>query len=392
MLLTVFAAVVATTPAATAPLDLETVLRRARPAAERLGADSLLADAARELSLSRGILLEGPTLSVAGGPRRSPEGDDSDLALGIDLPLGADRSERAAALATFESAEKLLPAAAAIEAELALRLAYVDAWSAAERTTLAERDVETAERWLTAVRRRVDAGADPPYEAVLVEAELAAARLSWSEARQERVLAWGALAARTEVDAMPSPLVEPDVPAGAPPPAETARSSEAVVGRAITARVDLERALVALEAARAASRFSLAGEVEREGEEEVAHVGLAYRLPLGGERAARARALDAAVARVDREAEIERAALAARVSAAAERAAASGLGPDLAPETIARALAALDARLAAGKERPSEILPARRQLFDAAATALAVRAARLRVAYELDALTRETLP
>ncbi|HLF56205.1 MAG TPA: hypothetical protein VI942_05095, partial [Thermoanaerobaculia bacterium] len=190
----------------------------------------------------------------------------------------------------------------------------------------------------------------------------------------------------------PSALAEPGTTDREPILPIVDVSTRAVLARAITARGDLERSLVALEAARAASRFSLVGAVEREEGEEVARIGLGYRLPLGGERAARARALDAALARAERDAEIERVQLAARLAAAAERAASIGAVEAPTPAAIERALAALDARLAAGKDRPSEILPARRQLYGALVTALEARVARLRLAYELETLTRETLP
>ena len=124
----------------------------------------------------------------------------------------------------------------------------------------------------------------------------------------------------------------------------------------------------------------------------MARLGLGYRLPLAGERTARAAARDAALAELSRRSELDRARLAARADAAHERAAAAGSDIGLSADAIERALAALDARLAAGKERPSEVLPARRQLFDALTTLVAARAARFRLNYELAALSREFEP
>jgi hypothetical protein len=87
--------------------------------------------------------------------------------------------------------------------------------------------------------------------------------------------------------------------------------------------------------------------------------------------------------------EIELGRLAGRLDAARERA--RGLeGPtSLDPGAADRALAAIDARLAAGKDRPSQALPLRRQVLGAVGTALSARADRLRTLFEIEALTTE---
>ena len=392
MFLIALAAVATAAPAPLPELTLAEALARARPASESLVAAVELGEARRELALSRGILLDGSALTAEAGPRRSPEGDDSDVAVGVDLPLAADGEERRAAALAFDRASRLLPEAAAIEADLALRISFLDAWSAAEEASIRSRDLAAAEGWLAAAERRVEAGADPPFEAALVAAEAAAARLALADARERARLAWAELAARTEIGDRPRPLVAPDA---APPLAgdlDADAPRRSALAEALDARTELGLALIALVAARDASRFSLGGSVAREGEEEVARLGLGYRLPLAGERTARAAARDAALAELSRRSELDRARLAARADAAHERAAAGGSDIGLSADAIERALAALDARLAAGKERPSEVLPARRQLFDALTTLVAARAARFRLNYELAALSREFEP
>ena len=104
--------------------------------------------------------------------------------MGVDLPLAADGEERRAAALAFDRASRLLPEAAAIEADLALRISFLDAWSAAEEASIRSRDLAAAEGWLAAAERRVEAGADPPFEAALVAAEAAAARLALADARE----------------------------------------------------------------------------------------------------------------------------------------------------------------------------------------------------------------
>ncbi len=373
-------------------LDLATVLRRAGPAPERLAAEAELAAAAYELSLSRGLLLQGPALSVATGPRRAPAGDDSDLALEVDLPLAADRAERRAALLAVQEARPVLLAAADLEAMLALELAYVDAWQAAEAFTLAEREVEAAERGLAAVAARVAAGAEAPYETSLVAAEAAVAQLQLAATREQVQVAWAQLRGRADVGNLPVALAEPaiELPMEPPPSGSAGSLANAVLARGVTSRGALARSLAALEAARAGSRWSLGAELAREGEEDVARLGFGYRIPLSGQSDTRSAARDALLAASTRNAELDLSRLAGRLAGARARAQSLAAGTPLRPNEVERALAALDARLAAGRDRPSQALPLRRQLVGALSTALTARAARLRAAFEIEALTTES--
>jgi outer membrane protein, heavy metal efflux system len=389
---------VAATPAMAVELTLETVLAAARPSPERLAADRFLAQAARELSLSRGIVLDGLELTAEAGPRRSPESDGSDFAVGVELPLAGDRGEREAALDLFAEAERLLPAAADLEAGLALRLAYVDVWEATEALELARRQVSGAEEWLRMVAARVAAGAEAPYESSLVAAELGLARLALAEAREQEQVAWSELRARSEVGAEPAGLVGPG-PATLRPPGSPrgdvdgdGSAGESVLVRAIEVRSALEQALLQLDAARGASRWSLLATAAQEGEEDVARLGVGYRLPFGGQTVARETARDAALAEERRGAELERARLDGRWRGAEARASELAGEVALSPQEIEAALAALEARVTTGRDRPSAVLPLRRQLIGALVTELAARAAQARAVFLIQTLKAEMAP
>lgn len=386
----VLAAALVAAPLAASPLDLTAVLERARPSPAALAVERELAEARRDLARSAGILLEGPAVSAEAGPRRTPGGDDGDLALGVDLPLAGDSAERRAALEAWKRAARERTAAATLESRLAVELAYLEAWEAAAALALVGREIATLERWRAVVEARVDAGAAAAFERVLVDAELESARLESAEARARALAAWSTLDAVAAVGATPLPLDEPVAPAIQP---EANGAEEPLLVRAARSRLELERARIALEAAREASRWSLGGSLAREGDEEVARLGVGYRLPLGGEGEAIRQV------RAERERESARAAELAEAELAARRAAALERWRALATATpaessfgIDEAAAALEARLAAGKDRPTEALLVRRELVRARATRLAARAARLRAGFELAALTTETLP
>lgn len=375
---------------ATAPeLDLNQVLAAARPSAQRLAVEAELAAAARELAASRGRRLDPPSLSLETGPRFSPTGDDFDLVLGIEAPVAADPAQHKAAVEALAAARHELLAAAELETQLALELAYIDAWEATVAVGLAEREVAAVASWHEATVARVAAGAEAPYETTLVAAELQAGHLALGAARERRRVTWAELHALADVAAEPRALAEP----GEPALTDSEKSVEAsLFARALRADAALERSLVALAAARAGSRWSVLGSLGREGEEEVARVGLGLRLPVAGQAQARQAALAAELAAAGRTTELELARLTARWVGARERRAAVVPSLLLAPAEVERALAALDARVSAGKDRPSQVLPLRRQLVGALATALSARAARLRAGFEVVALSQEVSP
>ncbi|MDX1998358.1 MAG: hypothetical protein SF066_11615, partial [Thermoanaerobaculia bacterium] len=286
------------------------------------------------------------------------------------------------------AARRDLPAAAELATRLALELAYVDAWEAAAALDLAGREVAAVAAWLETTAARVAAGAEAPYETTLVAAELQASHLALGAARERHRVTWAELRALADVAGEPQALSEPMEPADL-----GALGVEAsLFARALRAGVALERSLAALAAARAGSRWSVLGSLGREGEEEVARVGLGFRVPIPGQAQARQEALAAEIAAAERSTELELARLAARWAGARERRAAVEASLLHAPAEVEGALAALDARVAAGKDRPSQVLPLRRQLMGALSTALAARAARLRAGFEVAALTREVSP
>ncbi|MEO7793634.1 MAG: TolC family protein [Thermoanaerobaculia bacterium] len=394
MRLPVLILLAAASPAAAVDLTVESVLAVARPSAERLAVESFLTAAARELSLSRGIALEGVALTAEAGPRRSPQSDGSDFALGLELPLAGDRAEREAALDLFAEAEQVLPAAAELEAGLELRLAYVDAWEATVGLELAERQAASAESWLQIVEMRVAAGAEAPYETALVAAEVGLARLALADARAQKQLAWSELQARATVKTVPTRLAEPLPATPGLDAREVGDADEPVLAvstmtRAIELRSELTQALILLDAARRSSRWSFLATAAQEGEEDIARLGVGYRLPFAGQSAARATARDAALAEGRRGGELERARLEGRMRGAEERAAALAGRPLLSTQEIEDALAALEARVTTGRDRPSAVLPLRRQLVGALLTEVAARAAHARAVFQLQALQAE---
>lgn len=385
----------AAAPATAAEWTLDSVLLAAKPSAERLAAETLLTSVARELAMSRGFLLESVALTAEGGPRRSPGGDGSDFAVGFELPLAGDRAEREDALSLFVEAAEVLPAAAELEAALALRLAYIDAWEASEGRELAQRQTADVESWLQVVETRVSAGAEAPYEISLVEAEVGLARLALAEAREQEQIAWSELQARAEVGAKPARLVEPLPATRRIPDAEGTGAgsdrvaADSILARAIALRSALAQALVKLDAARGASRWALLATAAQEGEEDVARLGVGYRLPLAGQNAARATSQAAALAEERRGTEIARARLDGRLRGAEARAAALAGNVALATLEIEGALAALEARVTAGRDRPSAVLPLRRQLVGALRNDLSSRAALARAVFQIRTLKAE---
>jgi outer membrane protein TolC len=76
-----------------------------------------------------------------------------------------------------------------------------------------------------------------------------------------------------------------------------------------------------------------------------------------------------------------------RARIAAAQTALAAAEPELGPEHLEQARRALTARVAEGKQRPSEVLPLRRQLLEARLASLAAEALRARAAAELVFLT-----
>jgi hypothetical protein len=245
----------------------------------------------------------------------------------------------------------------------------------------------------------------------MVALELGAARFALAQAASDRSRLWQTLAGLAEVPQAPQPLADPptrggsgpaalpdaaeppadpDAPASSEPPADRERLRRAAVWRAIEARLVLSEATARFAAARELSRWSLRWGVEREGDEDAAHLGASYRFLRGGAAAATDLAVETELAAARREAELDRSALAARLAAA--QALSRFYARQAEPLDPSGPLAALELRLREGKSRPSEALPLRRQLLAASEAALERQAARARLSLELTALTAEVQP
>jgi len=362
-----------------APVELATLTAVRRPHPAELEAEARLAAGRRSLARSAGSLLGGPVLSVAAGPRRIEAGETrADVAVGVMLPILAARPEQRALAAALASAEPLLLAAAGTEAELALAAAYSELWRLDALAELRSEDLAIVERWLAATRRRVEEGADPAYEATLVAGERDRAALEL-----ERTLA--GLAAAREALAALAPLPEGELRLVPPtePPVCTSGVGDSALEGAARARAELAIAEAGLATRAENARWALASDLAREGDEDVARLGLAYRFAPRGEKGALDELHAAAVAAERRASELELSRLAARRQAARARLAASSARSG--DDELAAGLAALEARLREGRSRPSEALPLRRQLLAAREAAIDARAERALAAAELAA-------
>lgn len=384
----VVAAVAATAPPSTVQLSFEEILARRVPGQEQLSLASELANARRAVSASGKFLAEGPTLAVAGGARRA-EATQGDVVLDLDLPLLARRGTRAELESALVRAESLLPEAVRLEAEAVLFGLVLDAWAAQERTTLRQDDLELIERWLEIARARADAGAMPQFEIDLVESEVGRARTLLAQASWQRRLAWGDLRSRAEVPAEPVWLQLPPLAATRPPEQTRAQFAEGTLRSAPAVRAALSAALLRLQTAQDASRWSLRPSLAREGDEQVARLGLAWRMPRGGEIQALDSATDSEIARLDREARSALVLLETRfenaVMAQAEL-------TRITEFDSRRALTALEARLREGKAQLFEVLSIRRQLLATREAEFERLASVARAARDIHYLTLDVQP
>jgi hypothetical protein len=378
---------VAAFTAAEASITLDSVLAQRRAGPAELRAETELAAARRAAVEASARQRESAVLGLEGGPRQLNGSTEADLAVDLEIALlrrGEERQELGEALAAAESAVR--SAARAATNRLVFET-YVDAWAAAERVELRQRDATLVARWLALARRRVEAGADPPFEAEIVASQLQGAQLALAQARAEALATWQALSAWAPLPGSAGTLAEPVAPAL---PSVAIEPGLGAAIAAVRARARLEATLLRLGAARDRSRWSLLSSVGREGDEEVTHVGFALRLPRPGEREAIVTATETAVRAIEREAEIETAMLAGRATAAAALLRELA-GPPEAPDFDA-ILAALEARLAEGKDRPIAALALRREILTQLEEALARRVAAHRAGAELTELTTEVTP
>ena len=369
-----------------APWTLDELVDARRPHPAELEVEQRLRQAERRLAASAGLVREGVTLSAEAGPRRAGGETESDTALAVDLPIWTDGAARRAAVVALRSAAPKLRAAAAAEAEREIGLAAVAVWAAAERDALAADALAVVERWRSESGRRIAAGAEAEFEATLVAGELERSRFERAEAAAEVALARARLAALVTMPLEEAVVAPPTIESRI---AESLESRFAAGAPRLAARADAElvRAIAALDAAAENARFGLAGSVAREGEEEVARLGVAYRFPLPGETRAIAARRDAETATAARLAERAEAELAARFAAALARLAAAP--PALDAAALDRAERAIELRWSEGRSRVAELVPLRRALLDARRARIDSRLARAEAQLELRFLTQE---
>ncbi len=379
------------------PLSLAEVERLASPPPESLRAMAELAARERELRATGGFAREGPSFAVEAGPRRTAESTTAgDLAVQLDLPVTIAPGPRREVVQRLSVAGSVLAAAARAEARLRLRLAYLEAWLAEGRDRLLAEEADLGEKWVAIARRRVESGADAPFELALVEADRLSLERDLDQARQARAKAWGDLRSRAALPEEPVPLAGPAAwdRSGFLTAEEARRRFQAgALLQGVDERLALELAFVELRSSLALQRWSLRGTLAREGDERVGRVGVAYRFPLTGESEAISRERARAAEALRREAEIERAGLVARLQAAVVRLA--GLGPAVFLGSLGSARTALEAvalRLEEGKEPPSQAIALRRQLLLGERVALERLRDAHALAAEIEALTKGVEP
>lgn len=372
-------------------LDEVRARARANPVEARL--DTELAALERDLEARGRRFSEGPTVALSLGPRRA-EGDvEPDAELEVDWPLAARPAARRALASALEGVEPVLRSAARIEARRRIEQAFVAAWEAQERVTLQAEDLAIVERWEAHTQRRVEAGAQAPFEADLVRLELSSASSALAQARVQWVRARAALGLLADVPADLSAdfsrLERPSPPSWPPGDDAGARLSRSALTRAAAARAELEASRADFELAGAQSRWALRTGVAREGEESVARVGLGYRLPLAREIESGNAARTAFLAATRLDAELASSELRARLEEALAVVSQPVDSPPLNDRAI---LTALEARLVEGKSPAAEMLVLRRGVLAARELALERHAATLNALFELAALTAEVEP
>lgn len=372
-------------------LTFESLLSHAKPGLDQLRLAVWLAERSREVAGSAGFLRDGPTLGVTAGPRRSAGlPSSSDQSADVDLPLFLSPGTRNSLLRALDQADPLLREAARRESLLRLRQAYLDAWLEQQVAYLREQDLQTVATWLKAAQVRLESGADPAFQVALVEGEILKAQLELADSRRRASAAWSTLRSQTDLPEQPVPLAEPGALSAQHSVALVSRYQAAPLRRALSARLEVERENLRHREALGLSRWSLRGSYAKEGEDRIAKVGMAYRFSRPGEAAALRRETEAGLASLQRELEIALTELDGRFQSALERLQIlGGMAPS---RSFQAAIQAVGLRLQAGKERPSDALPIRRQLLEAEVAGLRRQHAQHLLQAELQALTEGVTP
>lgn len=350
-------------------LTFDDIVHRSLADPALLARAAIIARWQRELATTGRFTREGPTLEAELGPRRLTDGAlRTEAMVRVEVPLLSGGRARADADSRLRRTSPDVIAAEKVESRLRLRTAYLDAWLAQERLEVQDAQVQAIEQLLASIRKRVEGGAEAPYEAALVDGEMQRSRSESDSARSALGEAWSALRALAELPAEPQPLASPGMPDPNLPADVESRFESGLLLRSIANRGSLESAFLELEQAQRRSRWAAIASVGKEADDTVATVGASYRLPRRGEGAAVARDLASAGAVIHRGSEVGAAQLATRFETAIERA--KRFGPLAPPDAFDDALAAVALRVELGKERPSLALPVRRQLLEARTAAL----------------------
>lgn len=372
-------------PAPPPPLTYEVLLFRATsdPALLRLEAD--LAARRRQLATTGGLLREAPTLTAEAGRRSGPTTSSTDKVAMVDAPLLLAPAVRSSARESLDRAEGSLMALARAEARHRLRLAYLDAWLTAAQLRLRSSQLDLTNTWVRVAQARVDSGSDPSYQVDLVQGDLLRLRTELGDAQRKASEAWAALRALTDLPVDLQPLADPGPPALPAPDGLPDSFQKSLLRHALTDRTAADRTAFDLHQALKAARWSLKGSYASEGDERIARLGVAFRLPRSGELGAQKREAVTGRNALNREAETTAFQLESRFQTALTRLRTFGEPPTT--HSFDAALKAVDLRLQEGKERPSDALLLRRQLLEAeSASYQRLREAHALVA-ELDLLT-----
>lgn len=352
-----------------ASMSYDDILARVRPTTEQYRLDSRLADLQMQLQDTRGVLREGPTLSVEGAARR-PSGlpTYTDKAAEIEFPLFLAPRVRGAMETSLGRAHPLLLESARREAALRVKSGYLEAWLAQRTLALREADLATVERWLEVTRRRAQEGKELAYQADLVEGERMKAQQDLDEARTHMAQAWAVLVALAEVPSTPVPLADPGPVQPIPEEHIQEQLRRGPLRQALEAQVDLESRSLRLKEAQARARWSLQASYGTEAEDHITRLGVAVRLPRPGESEALKRVTETQIRVLQGEYRQALAELDARILGVWYR---FQKASDVTPvPDFSKALATVQARLESGQDQPSEAFPIRRQLLEAQMAAL----------------------
>lgn len=326
----------------------------------------------------------GASVSLAGGVRRDDLGERAaDVAVEIDVPILLASRERRDLEAALGRAENVLGAGATVLADLEVEQAYVEAWRDQQRVAVQLEAVRLLERWLAIAERRVEAGAEAPFRVVVARGELERAQLELIQARARAIESRGRLESLV-------PLVGGSAVLADPGPAKLDGESEelGLVAVAAATSVELLNAMDLVGLRSDAARWGLNAELAAEGQEDVARLGVTYRIPRPGESTMRETMIKGGIAHRQRELEARLAAYATRLAVA--RSVLDMPAEQLEAAQLEAGLRALEALVEEGKAGLGEVLVERRSLIEARSTSVDRRAAEALAVAEIRALTRRT--